>query len=155
MKQLNYRLHSQLFFQVLLCRQFQLTIFRVLLDHTWNNKLSENDEICLGDSPKVDYLLLPSTGVELISWETVLSVLVSSREYCVHRGISSTKGFAYDVQTKTGLVCICRLQNALVYTPHNGHVYCITGVLSELNGNSLLKLRKNEMMPYKEYYKVR
>lgn len=141
--------------QVLLCRQFQLTIFRVLLDHTWNNKLNENDEICLGDSPKVDYLLLPSTGVELISWETVLSVLVSSREYCVHRGISSTKGFAYDVQTKTGLVCICRLQNALVYTPHNGHVYCITGVLSELNGNSLLKLRKNEMMPYKEYYKVR
>lgn len=109
--------------------------------------MSEDDEICLGDSPNVDYLLLPSTGVELISWDTVLSVLVSSRVCCVHRG--------YDVETKNGLVCICRLMNSLVYTPHNGHVYCITGVLSELDGNSLLKIRKNEMMPYKEYYKVR
>lgn len=108
----------------------------------------------MGDSPKIDYLLLPSTGVELISWGTVLSVMVSTREYCVHRGIPSFKDLAYDVQTKDGLVCICRLQNSLVYTPHNGHVYCVMGVL-KLDGNSLLKLRKNEMMPYKEYYKVR
>ena len=117
--------------------------------------MSENNEICLGDGPRVDYLLLPSTGGELISWEIVLSVLVSSREYCVHRGISSSKDVSYDVPTKSGLVCICRLQNSVVYTPHNDHVYCITSVLSELNGNSLLKIRKNEMMAYKEYYKVR
>ncbi|XP_022987458.1 endoribonuclease Dicer homolog 2 isoform X1 [Cucurbita maxima] len=141
--------------QVLLCRRFQATIFRVLLKHKWDIELSKNDEICLGDSPKVDYLLLPSTGVGLISWETVLSALDSSIKYCVHRGISSFKGFAYDVQTQNGLDCICRLENSLVYTPHNSHVYCITGALSALDGNSLLKLRKNEtMLTYKEYYKM-
>lgn len=125
-----------------------------MLNHNWS-KLNEDAEILLGDGPKVDYLLLPSTGVELISWDTVLSVLASSREYCVHRGIPSSKGLSCDVQTKNGLVCLCRLVNSLVYTPHNGNVYCITNVLSELDGTSLLKIRKNEMMPYKEYYKVR
>ncbi|KAM7274213.1 hypothetical protein ACFE04_028877 [Oxalis oulophora] len=58
------------------------------------------------------------------------------------------------VWTKNSLVCTCMIENCLVYTPHNGHVYCITGILQDLNSNSALELT-NEITTYKKYYKSR
>ncbi|KAB1227320.1 hypothetical protein CJ030_MR1G000270 [Morella rubra] len=64
------------------------------------------------------------------------------------------KGYAHHVQTKDGPVCTCMLHNSLVSTPHNGHVYCITGSLG-LNGNSPLRLRRGKTITYKKYYEER
>lgn len=48
------------------------------------------------------------------------------------------------------------IKNSLVYTPHNGYVYCITGLLNAMNGNSLLKLRDDDkVVTYKKYFKVK
>ena len=59
------------------------------------------------------------------------------------------------VDTKNGLVCSCTLGNSLVYTPHNGHLYSITGTFDDLNENSLLSLGNGEVTTSKQYYKLR
>jgi hypothetical protein len=67
----------------------------------------------------------------------------------------SRNGNAHVVQTKCGPVCACVLQNSLVCTPHNGNIYCITGVFEDLNGNSLLKMGDGGAITYKEYFAKR
>jgi endoribonuclease Dicer len=141
-----------------LCRRFQITLLRVLIDHNLNNLKELLDGDCSGDNIEIDYLLLPAIGKDvksLIDWECITSVDFSCEKFCeYHLNCSLPKGYARCVQTKDGSVCTCMLRNSLVYTPHNGHVYCITGILG-LNGNSLLKLRDGRMVTYKKYFEER
>lgn len=95
-----------------------------------------------------DYLLLPSLGSTQnpqIHWECANSVLFPSQVLGdKHIDCCSTQGRKRNVNTKTGVVCSCMLENSLVCTPHNGNVYCITGFLDNLDCNSLLELRTGE-----------
>jgi endoribonuclease Dicer len=138
-----------------LCRRFQTTLLRVLIDHNLNNLKELLDGDCLGDNIEIDYLLLPATGKDqraLIDWECITSLRFSGKKFCeYHLNCTLPKGCARRVQTKDGSECTCMLRNSLVYTPHNGHVYCITGILG-LNGNSLLKLRDGRTLTYKKYF---
>ncbi|KAK2973415.1 hypothetical protein RJ640_011649, partial [Escallonia rubra] len=115
--------------EVLLCQRFQITILRVLLDHNWTKLEVLGASILRTDLAVLDYLLLPSTISSqkpfCIDWRSVSSVLFSCENmFDDHKYCSSPKPCG--VHTKNGLVCRCMLENSLVYTPHNGHVYCIT-----------------------------
>ncbi len=140
--------------QVLLCRKFQITILRVLIDRNLNKLREVLDGLCLEDNLEIDYLLLPGLGEHhrpsIIDWDSVVSVIFS----CENHVVECSKGYAHSVQTKDGPVCTCMLRNSLVYTPHNGNVYCITGILG-LNGNALLTLRDGRTITYKQYYEER
>ncbi|XP_041017409.1 endoribonuclease Dicer homolog 2 isoform X3 [Juglans microcarpa x Juglans regia] len=139
---------------VLLCRRFQITLLRVLIDHNLNKLKECLDGEFLGD--ETDYLLLPATGKHqrplIIDWLCVTSVLFSCENFCeYHLNCYLPKGCARSVQTKDGPVCICLLKNSLVCTPHNGKLYCITGILG-LNANSCLTLQDGRIMTYKKYF---
>ncbi|BBH06838.1 dicer-like 2 [Prunus dulcis] len=142
--------------QVLLCRKFQITIFRILMDHNLNKLEEVLDGLCLGGNIGVDYLLLPGTKVPqrplIIDWKCITSVLFPCEEYSKDHVDCSLPNWIY---TKSGVVCTCMIQNSLVCTPHNGTLYCITGLLGELNGNSLLSLRDGRALTYKKYYEER
>ncbi|CAB4316121.1 unnamed protein product [Prunus armeniaca] len=142
--------------QVLLCRKFQITIFRILMDHNLNKLEEVLDGLCLGGNIGVDYLLLPGTKVPqrplIIDWKCITSVLFPCEEYSRDHVDCSLPNWIY---TKSGVVCTCMIQNSLVCTPHNGTLYCITGLLGELNGNSLLSLRDGRALTYKKYYEER
>ena len=144
--------------QVLLCRRFQITVLRVLIDRNLNKLKEVLDGYCLDDNHEIDYLLLPATGKHhrplIIDWECVVSTEFSCGKACECHVQCGSKGYARRIQTKDGPVCTCMLPNSLVYTPHNGHVYCITGILG-LNGNALLKLRDGRNITYKKYYEER
>ncbi|XP_031279444.1 endoribonuclease Dicer homolog 2-like, partial [Pistacia vera] len=139
--------------QVLFCRRFQITIFRVLMDHNVNFL----DGFQLGKNPEMDYFLLPSTNShqQLIDWTSVTSVLFPCNYGPKDHTNCPLEGNAHFVETKSGRFCTCRIQNSLVYTPHNGHVYCITGILYHLNTNSLLTMKDGAVITYKEYYKTK
>ncbi|XP_059665629.1 endoribonuclease Dicer homolog 2 isoform X2 [Cornus florida] len=147
--------------KVLLCQWFQVTIFRALLDHNFNKLRGVIDAFHLkNDFPVHDYLLLPSTGSHqnppFIDWKCISSVrfprLPLDKK---HTNCSLPKGYTHLVKTKHGSVCSCMLENSVVCTPHNGNVYCITGTLNNLDGNSLLRLKNGQAIPYKKYYKSR
>ncbi|KAK9924032.1 hypothetical protein M0R45_032421 [Rubus argutus] len=146
--------------QVLLCRRFQITIFGILMDHNLNKLKEVFDGLCSGENIGVDYLLLPGTRVHqrpsIIDWKCVTSVLFSREEYIKeHINCSLPNGCSRIVHTINGVVCTCMIQNSLVCTPHNGSLYCITGLLDELNGNSLLRLSDGRVLTYKNYYEAR
>ncbi|KAG5549523.1 hypothetical protein RHGRI_014751 [Rhododendron griersonianum] len=148
--------------QVLLCQRFQVTLFRILLDHNLK-KLREvlNGFPSRNDVAVFDYLLLPCTSsyanpsTIIIDWKCVSSVLFPcEKRWHNHTHCSAPKSSGRRVHTKNGLVCSCTLEDCLVYTPHNGHIYSIFGTLDDLDGNSLLNL-KNEVITYKQYFKSR
>ncbi|KAM0993491.1 hypothetical protein ACFX2A_009270 [Malus domestica] len=61
---------------------------------------------------------------------------------------------AGDVSLSSEQVLACRrIQNSVVYTPHNSILYCITGLLDDLNGNSLMK--DNKSLTYKAHYEAK
>ncbi|KAK9292106.1 hypothetical protein L1049_020064 [Liquidambar formosana] len=142
--------------QVLLCRRFQITVFRVLIDHKLKEVLNG---LHLWNDLVIDYLLLPTTNLLenwIIDWNSLTSVFfLCENALKNHRKSCISKGYARHVQTKNGLVCSCMLQNSLVYTPHNDQLYCISGFLDDLDGNSLLSLRDGGAIPYKKYYESR
>ncbi|KAM4070956.1 hypothetical protein ACB094_11G024800 [Castanea mollissima] len=144
--------------QVLLCRRFQITVLRVLIDRNLNKLKEVLDGYCLDDNHEIDYLLLPATGKHhrslIIDWECVVSTEFSCGKACECHVQCGSKGYARRIQTKDGPVCTCMLLNSLVYTPHNGYVYCITGILG-LNGNSPLRLRDGRIVTYKKHYEER
>lgn len=158
------KLHNVLYFphfrflfdcQVLLCRRFQITLFKVLIDRDVNKleELLKGLELGTG---VVDYFLLPATrsrSQPSIDWAPISSVLFSCN-YDNHFNCS-WKENAHVVHTKGGPVCECVLQNSLVCTPHNGSLYCITGVSEDLNGMSLFKQRDGVPITYNEYYAKR
>lgn len=147
---------------MLLCQRFQVTLFRILLDHNLK-KLREvlNGFPSRNDVAVFDYLLLPCTSLYanpstiIIDWKCVSSVLFPcEKRWHNHTHCSAPKSSGRQVHTKNGLVCSCTLEDCLVYTPHNGHIYSIFGTLDDLDGNSLLNL-KNEVITYKQYFKSR
>ncbi|KAA8537034.1 hypothetical protein F0562_029512 [Nyssa sinensis] len=147
--------------QVLLCQRFQITVFRILLDHNLKKLKEILDAFLLrNDFAVFDYLIFPSTGSHqnqaIIDWKCVSSVLFPcENQWNRHANCSTAKCCGRRVRTLNGLVCSCMLENSVVYTPHSGRVYCITGTLSNLNGNSLMRLRDGVATPYKTYYKSR
>ncbi|TYH21474.1 hypothetical protein ES288_A04G047200v1 [Gossypium darwinii] len=141
--------------QVILCRRFQLAVFQVLM-YRKAEKLAE--VLCdhtLGNNSEIDYLLLPSNYVgqsPLIDWLSVTSVTFSYEKACKNH-VNCNADIL--IQIKSGLVCTCMIQNSLVTTPHNGHAYIISGLLTNINANSLLRLSDGRLMTYKEYYEKR
>ena len=110
-------------------------------------------DLSSGNNSDIDYLLLPSNYQgqnPVIDWASVCSVSFSYEKVWKDH-VNCNAGM---LQTKSGLLCTCMIQNSLVCTPHNGHVYIINGFLSSLNANSLLRLRNGSEMTYKEYYKL-
>ncbi|PSS04962.1 Endoribonuclease [Actinidia chinensis var. chinensis] len=146
--------------QVLLCQRFQITLVRVLLDHNLN-KLKQvlNAFHSRNDLAICDYLLLPCSGQNqnpYIDWKCVSSVLFLRENLWENHGnCCIPNGFCRPVHAKNGLVCSCMLENCLVYTPHTGHVYCITGTLDNLDANSLMSRKNGEDITYKHHYKQR
>ncbi|XP_055829779.1 endoribonuclease Dicer homolog 2 [Solanum dulcamara] len=140
------------------CQRFQVSIFRILLDR---DLIKLQDALAAVESPigsaVSDYLLLPSLGTTPeINWKCVNSLLFPSQVLeDKHMDCCSTQDRKHSVNTKTGVVCSCMLENSLVFTPHNGHIYCITGFLDNLDCNSLLDMRTGESITYREYYKKR
>ncbi|CAH2055216.1 unnamed protein product [Thlaspi arvense] len=144
--------------EVLLCRKFQITLLRVLLDHSVNNLMEALNGLHLRDGVGLDYLLLPSTHeheTSLVNWEVIRSVNLTCHTASERHVGCSAKCASRILHTKHGLRCTCVVQNALVYTPHNGYVYCTKGVLNNLNANSLLTKRSSGHQTYMEYYEKR
>ncbi|KAL3323675.1 hypothetical protein AABB24_038037 [Solanum stoloniferum] len=144
--------------EIRLCQRFQVSVFRILRDRD-PSKLQ--DVLAAVQSPigsaVSDYLLLPSVGTPPeINWKCVNSLLFLSQVLGdKHMDWCSTQGRKRNVNTITGMVCSCMLENSLVFTPHNGHIYCITGFLDNLDCYSLWGMRTGESITYTEYYKKR
>ena len=140
--------------QVLMCRKFQITLLRVLMDRAIDKVKAVFDRYDLGNDQMVDYLMLPSTNSReipsIIDWKCLGSVFFSHENASNHMGC-----FFPRMHTKSGFVCSCTLKNSIVYTPHTSQFYCITGILGELNGNSFLSLKNGGLLTYKEYYHLR
>nr|XP_027087442.1 endoribonuclease Dicer homolog 2 isoform X4 [Coffea arabica] len=99
---------------------------------------------------------LCSRGNALIDWKYVSSVLFPQEDIPnKHMAACCTRSHRQYFWTKDALVCCCMLGNSLVLTPHNGHLYCITGILHDLDSNSLLELTNGESITYKAYYRNR
>lgn len=112
-----------------------------------NNKLATViDKHCLEDDLEIDYLLLPTIFNSIkqkidIDWVAVNSVNPSIMECPNH---------VPNICTDKGQACACIVQNALLCTPHTGHVYITTGMMG-LDGNSPLELRDG-VTTYKKYF---
>ncbi|KAI3807875.1 hypothetical protein L1987_23811 [Smallanthus sonchifolius] len=143
--------------QVAISSQFQVTILRVLLGHSITKLKKSLEAIEMKKNLTVfDYILLPSPGLNksllVIDWISVHSVAFP----CVKQHNCSLMGNNHhQIYTLNGLVCSCLVENALVYTPHNGRMYCTTKRLIGLNSNSSLQIREGKGITYKEYYKAR
>ncbi|CAL2272010.1 unnamed protein product [Prunus armeniaca] len=146
--------------QVLQCRRFQITIFRILVDCNLQNLKEVLERLSLGQNlgvESINYLLLPAARMHqkplIIDWECVMSVPFRSEENSeYHIDCYPPNNCIGVLRTKNGMVCTCRVQNSLVYTPHTGLLYCITGLLDDLNGNSLLRPRGRRACTYKTHY---
>lgn len=106
-------------------------------------------------SEAVVYLLIPSV-IGSIDWACVNSPTFSVEariQHLEHR--CSTKMDSKLIQIKNGCICRCMLHHSVVYTPHNGHIYCVTGILDEMDINSSFKLRNGEITTYKKYFYTR
>ncbi|KAG5574722.1 hypothetical protein H5410_054856 [Solanum commersonii] len=138
------------------CQRFQVSVFRVLRDRDLS-KLQ--DVLAAVQSPigssVSDYLLLPSVGTPPeINWKCVNFLLFPSQVLGdKHMDWCSTQGRKRNVNTITGVVCSCMLENSLVCTPHNGHIYCINSFLDNLDCNSLMGVRTEESITYREHFK--
>ncbi|KAI3783735.1 hypothetical protein L1987_42821 [Smallanthus sonchifolius] len=136
---------------------FQMTVLRVLLDKGITNLKKSLEFYGKKSNLTVfDYLLFPSMGLTksslVIDWTTVNSVVFP---YVKQHNCSLTGKYHHQIHTINGVVCSCSMENSLVYTPHNGRVYCTTKKLIGLNGNSSLQLKEGEAITYKNYYKTR
>uniref|UniRef100_A0A5B6Z5E8 RNase III domain-containing protein n=1 Tax=Davidia involucrata TaxID=16924 RepID=A0A5B6Z5E8_DAVIN len=145
--------------EVPLCLRFQITLFSILVNRNLKKLKGILDAFHLrNDLAVFDYLLLPSTRSHLhqnrgiIDWKCVRSVLFPGQNLCNnHTNDCLPEGHGRRrLHTKNGSVCSCMLENSLVHTPHNGSVFCITGILDDLDGNSL---KDGEAISYKQYYK--
>ncbi|XP_031388051.1 endoribonuclease Dicer homolog 2 isoform X2 [Punica granatum] len=155
--------------QVNCCRKFQSTLLSVLVEHNVTKLVEVLNSFNSGNSPGIDYLILPlKSGYPnegTVDWEPVASVLFPSAEVSNSPSSGSNvsnehiKGCCFHgrscLVTKDGPVCSCLLQNSVVYTPHNGRIYCISGFLNSLNANSKLNMRDGSSVTYKQYYKER
>ncbi|KAL5723260.1 hypothetical protein ACHQM5_006678 [Ranunculus cassubicifolius] len=149
--------------QVYMGTKFQISVLRLLIDRNMNkladsiSSLQENVTL-----PRVTYLLLPSINTNrkspVIDWDCVSSFIPTtaacSRDNMLklHKKSCFGRNHVHCIRTYDKVVCRCMLVNSLVVTPHNGYVYCISDILDELDGNSLLKSNK-EAHTYKDHYR--
>lgn len=137
-------------------RRFQVTLFRVLVHRNFNYVREVSSQHHLQEDSEIDYLILPATTLNprdlMVKWESTISALFSF-EKCNenHTTRCLVKSYFNRMHTKNGIVCTCKLKNSLVYTPHNGHIYWIADILSDMNGNSALKLRGGGVTTYKKF----
>ncbi|RWR74360.1 endoribonuclease Dicer 2 isoform X1 [Cinnamomum micranthum f. kanehirae] len=153
--------------QVNIARRFQIMVLRLLIDHNMSALKDALDGLQQEETiSRTAYLLLPSIGCNknspIIDWDCVRSCLFSSGVVCSGSMVMGTGTQHYcsseDIrmmQTKNAAACCCMLTNSLVFTPHNGRVYCITCILEDLDGNSTMKIKGEENCTYKEYYQRR
>lgn len=146
--------------QVLLCRRFQITIFRTLLDHSLRKLEEVLGRFSLGQYLGIDYPLLPQARIQrrplVFDWECAVSMLFPYEEHSKeHIDFSLSDNCSHVLHTKNGIVCTCMIRNSLVCTPHNGLLYSITSLFDNLNGNSLRKLRDGQVLTNKSYYATR
>nr|CAD1820291.1 unnamed protein product [Ananas comosus var. bracteatus] len=143
--------------QVTMAKRFQTTVLSVLIHHDVAklNNISDCPPKEL-PSTEVVYLLLPLIAGK-VDWPCIKSAVFSAGTVGSQDAMSCCCriGVARFVQTIDGHMCSCQLQNSLVYTPHNHHFYCVTGILNDLNANSHLKLKCGDVLTYKNYYKTR
>ncbi|XP_047176207.1 endoribonuclease Dicer homolog 2-like [Vigna umbellata] len=134
--------------EVLLCKNFQVTLLRILIHHDMNELPIGLDKSYLQDNVGIDYLLLPVVWegeIPLVNWLAIKSVNASNITCKCHQP---------HIRTKSGLVCTCKLQDALVCNSHasgKNYFYITSGVM-ELDGNSPLELRAGGFTTYKNYY---
>ncbi|KAL5719784.1 hypothetical protein ACHQM5_012523 [Ranunculus cassubicifolius] len=149
--------------QVYMGTKFQISVLRLLIDRNMNkladsiSSLQENVTL-----PRVTYLLLPAIDTNrkspVIDWDCVSSFIPTtaacSRDNMLklHKKSCFGRNHVHCIRTYDKVVCRCMLVNSLVVTPHNGYVYCISDILDELDGNSLLKSNK-EAHTYKDHYR--
>ena len=141
-------------FQVLLCRRFQIALFRVIMDHNLDKLNEILKGLRLRDNLEIDYLLLPASE-QSIDWEPVASLSFPCDMGLKHHKNCSTMSNARVVQTKSGPLCTCMIHNSVVCTPHSGQIYYITGVLGHLNANSLFTRNDGGAITYKKHYEER
>ncbi|MQL91413.1 hypothetical protein Taro_024009 [Colocasia esculenta] len=135
--------------QVHMAREFQSHILSMLIHQNFHMR---KDTVHCQSEDAVStaaYLVLPSITNEKgfdIDWHCVSSVEV---QHCCHGGASRW------IQTGNGAICSCMVQNSVVYAPHNGYIYSITGISDNLHGNSAMPSKSREVLTYKEYYQSR
>ncbi|KAF9602740.1 hypothetical protein IFM89_030628 [Coptis chinensis] len=139
--------------RVSVATKFQVALLRSLINQKWNRSADALDKHQQNDTvPRISYLLLPSTNADgkspNIHWDCISSLFTLN----CHRSHCPEKSCLNYVHTKDKEICRGMLMNSLVVTPHNGYVYCISGFLDGLDGNSVMK-SKGEAHRYKEYYK--
>ncbi|XP_051121429.1 endoribonuclease Dicer homolog 2 isoform X2 [Andrographis paniculata] len=142
------------------CQRFQLTIFKILLDHNLNKLSEEMDKFSKRDGSAIfDYLLLPAlhlNGTVNMDWKSINAVLYPENTFWdEHTHCFSTRGHGHYVHTKDSLVCCCHLEKSLVRTPHNDYLYCVTGTLDGIDGNTNFTLEDGTRLTYKRYYEQR
>ncbi|KAH9734176.1 Endoribonuclease Dicer [Citrus sinensis] len=140
--------------KVLLCRRFQIALFRVIMDHNLDKLNEILKGLWLRDNLEIDYLLLPASE-QSIDWEPVASLSFPCDIGLKHHKNCSTMSNARVVQTKSGPLCTCMIYNSVVCTPHSGQIYYITGVLGHLNANSLFTRNDGGAITYKKHYEER
>nr|XP_043618423.1 endoribonuclease Dicer homolog 2-like [Erigeron canadensis] len=143
--------------QIELSKQFQMTVLRVLLDHSITKLMKAIQVLKLkNDMMGFDYLLLPSVGLNqtpcLFDWNSIRSVRFPFED---KHTCSLKSNYHHQVHTVNGLLCSCLVENALVYTPHNGRLYCTTKRLHGLYSNSPFQTKEGETITYKDYYKTK
>ncbi|CAN6586335.1 unnamed protein product [Malus baccata var. baccata] len=150
--------------QVLVCRRFQITIFRILVDHELTKLEKVLERFHLGQNygtESIDYLLLPAARIHqtasIIDLDSVMSMSSHCNKdfenrVCVDFPQPNNNSHV-PLHTKNGMVCTCRIQNSVVYTPHTDSLYCITGLLDDLTGNSLM--RDNKSITCKAHYEAK
>jgi len=149
---------------VLICDWFQLATLSILRDHDYN-KLMETLEGLKkweknknGHFSRYDYLVLPCrwlSGRSCIDWNSISSVSFLKNEVQGSLANCNNRCGLGHVYTKNGYVHCSLLEKCLVYTPHNGYIYCVLGFLDGMDGNSLMRRRDDELITYKRYYKMR
>ncbi|KAJ4968818.1 hypothetical protein NE237_015519 [Protea cynaroides] len=151
--------------QVLTARRFHITFLRMLLASNLGKVKDAIDGLHQESScQRIDYLLLPRSSCHLessiIDWDCVRSAWFSCEVWpseivqVDHKHSCTSRGYARRMQTKNGVMCSCILENSLVVTPHNGHIYCINGILFDLDGNSPMRMCE-DLTTYKRYYQLR
>ncbi|KAL2341556.1 hypothetical protein Fmac_009496 [Flemingia macrophylla] len=134
--------------QVLLCKKFQVTVLTILIENNMDKLETGVDKCYLEDDLDIDYLLLPAIGKgekSVIDWIAVNSINPYNFTCKLHPP---------HIITKSGLVCTCKLKEALVCTSHHSgeiYFYITTGIM-ELDGNSSMELRGGGLTTYKKYY---
>lgn len=145
--------------QVVLCQQFQVKLFNLLLKRNLDKPLEDDQHSETNCSAVFNYLLFPALGPHhniSIDWSSINSVLYEKNASLFdHSKCSSSGDNGQRVYTKSGLVCRCVLENSLVCTPHNGFMYSTLGTLDGVRGNTYFAPRDGEHITYKEYYQMR